>query len=520
MSNQNGAPHTFGIDDMAVYIPRLYLSIEELARHRDLDPDKLTKGLGLIKMSVPDRHEDAATMAANAIRRLLDRNKIDPRSIGRIYLGTESALDDSKPTATYIMGMLEDFFGSQYGEDCFRHCDVVDLNFACVGGVDALQNTLDWVKGGQDRLGIVVSSDIAKYELGSTGEYTQGAGAVAMLVKRSPRLVAIQDNWGVASASVHDFFKPKRRATKHQIVEDVLRLAEIEGYHPTQLLEKIEDSLTVNGILDANEEEIVIHKETPVFDGPYSNQCYQQRIREAIDHFRHQASNQIKEDESLTNRWSRIIFHLPYAFQARRMFSEIYMREAKRSGAWQDIQSAIEAEEPTPELFDKREDYEKAYGKFLRALTKTDVYRQFVKEKIQKGEAASSLVGNMYTGSIFLSLMSCLELDLKDGLDMAGRQLGFIGYGSGSKSKVFEATVQTGWKKIVEQFKLDDRLDNRRRIDYATYEHLHRGRMESSVIPPSREFAIDRISYDQPLVGARYYRWKEAVGEKQASARS
>ncbi len=113
---------------------------------------------------------------------LILKNNIDPKRIGRIYLGTESALDGAKPTATYALDMLNDYFAPIHGPDCLLHCDVVDLTFACVGAVDALQNTLDWVRAGKDRIGIVVASDIAQYELGSGGEYTQGAGAIALLI--------------------------------------------------------------------------------------------------------------------------------------------------------------------------------------------------------------------------------------------------------------------------------------------------------------------------------------------------
>ena len=48
-------------------------------------------------MAIPDVHEDTATMGANAASRLIDRNDIDPNKIGRIYLGTESALDGASP---------------------------------------------------------------------------------------------------------------------------------------------------------------------------------------------------------------------------------------------------------------------------------------------------------------------------------------------------------------------------------------------------------------------------------------
>ena len=96
-----------GIDDIAIYFPKLYFDMKDFAEFRGADFGKLNKGLGLTAMAIPDAHEDTATMGANACARLIDRNQLDPRKIGRIYLGTESALDGAKPTATYIMDMLE-----------------------------------------------------------------------------------------------------------------------------------------------------------------------------------------------------------------------------------------------------------------------------------------------------------------------------------------------------------------------------------------------------------------------------
>ena len=93
-------------------------------------------------MAFLDVHENTATMAANALKNLITNNDINPFDINRIYLGTESALDSSKPTATYAVDMVE----QKLGERVFKHTDVTDMTFACVGGVDALQNALDYVR--------------------------------------------------------------------------------------------------------------------------------------------------------------------------------------------------------------------------------------------------------------------------------------------------------------------------------------------------------------------------------------
>ena len=47
----------------------------------------------------------------------------------------------------------------------------------------------------------------------------------------------------------------------------------------------------------------------------------------------------------------------------------------------------------------------------------------------------------MYAGSILLALMSTLEVGWQAQNLAAGATLGFFAYGSGSKSKVFQATL-------------------------------------------------------------------------------
>jgi hydroxymethylglutaryl-CoA synthase len=496
-----------GIDDLAVYIPQIFLPIETLAEARDLNYGKLSKGLGLLEMALADANEDAATMAANAVLDLMHKNDLEPGQIGRIYLGTESALDGAKPTATYVLDMLKDHFADAYGPNCFLHCDVVDLTFACIGGVDALQNSLEWAAAKPDRIGIVVASDEAKYEMNSPGEYTQGAGAVAMLVKQSPRLLKIDPDFGVATRPAHDFFKPQRKVTKREIIEEVIGLlpdVSAEDFNLDQLEAKLAEGLDVNGVLDCNESALSLHKITPVFDGPYSNQAYQARIREALIDYRRRSG---KEAGTLLEDFSFLIFHLPYAFQARRMFSEIYMEELRANGSWGEFVMRNRLSVPCADDYDNREEYITKCAEFLRMVTKTDDYRQFIQERIAPGEWASSRVGNLYAGSVFLSLMSSLEAALDLDRNIAGESFCFFAYGSGSKSKVFAAEVQPAWREVVEKFGLRDRLDQREAVDYATYEALHRGNLTKNVATHDEGgFFLAHVHEDRDETeGARHY---------------
>ena len=199
-----------GIDAIDYYIPNLFVDMKDLSLARDIPYEKLSQGLGLKKMSIPDSNEDTASLAANALLKLITTNKINPSEIGRIYLGTETGLDSSKPISSYVIEIVEDLLSDKFGNRCFKNCDIVDLTFACIGGVDALENCIDWVKGGDQRKAIVIATDIAKYHIGSTGEYTQGAGAISLLITENPNIISISNIWGVASKGIGDFFKPRR----------------------------------------------------------------------------------------------------------------------------------------------------------------------------------------------------------------------------------------------------------------------------------------------------------------------
>ena len=439
-----------GIDAASFHVPSLYLEIKDLAEKRGIEPAKLEKGLGLHKMALTDVHEDAATLAAEALLKLINDYNINPKEISRIYLGTESALDAAKPTGTYAVQMVEEFLSSQFGERSFKNCDVVDMTFACVGGVDALHNSIDYVRVNPTKKAIVIASDYAKYELASSGEYTQGGGAVAVLVSANPRLLEIENNWGVATESVFDFFKPRRAFSK----------TDLENA-PETFPEKIE-----------------IFTDEPVFDGQYSNQCYQDRIREAYQHYQDQTS----KTKSYVD-WRYLIFHLPYAFHGKRVFTEIYSLENNLDYS----------------------DSEKQ-----RAIAKSEDYINFINEKIEKSQRASSEIGNMYTASIFMALLSALQTSYSENEDLIGQEIGFLGYGSGSKSKVFAGKISEEWQSIVEKWNLFEELKNRKAIDFDTYEKLHRKQLEISVNPNYKGFGLTRIEKDSPVLqGARYYQYQK-----------
>ena len=448
-----------GIDAIAFDVAKIHLPIKTLAKVRNILPEKLEKGLGLIKMTIPDTHQDTVVFGANALTKLILDQSINLGEIARIYIGTESAIDSSKPISSFLIALMEE----KFGENTLAQCDVVDFTFACIGGVDALQNCIDFIKLNPAKKAIVVTTDFAKYDLNSSGEYTQGAGALAMLVSSNPRIIAFENNWATSTKGVFDFFKPFHTIPKETITGN-------QNNEPW---------------FDNLEAEIEIHKDQPVFDGQYSNQCYMDRTKAAYFSFKKLKNT----SDTVYESWKSIVMHLPYAFQGRRMLSEIY--------ALDSTTKIVSGDENNTEYQNK-----------LKEVSKSDAYQEFVNEKLMPAEIASSLIGNLYTGSIFMGLLSTLSHFYDTKIEITNTKFGFLAYGSGSKSKVFEGIIQPEWKNAMNKVLLFETLENSSEIDFVIYEKLHKKEQKQSIRTPKNEWVLDRIENEiSNLLGARYYKW-------------
>ena len=204
------APGGFGIDHMAIYTPGQYVDAAELARARNVDPQKYLSGIGIAEIGVPPPDEDVVVLAANAGHKVLLEAGVAPADIGLLVVGTESAVDNSKPTATHVHELLG--IGTR--------CRVYDTLHACAGGTYGVLSALDWLAADETRrYALVIASDIARYERKSLGEPTQGAAAAAMLVSRAPRLMQVRE-LATYSRSVYDFWKPSQ--ARYPMVDGML----------------------------------------------------------------------------------------------------------------------------------------------------------------------------------------------------------------------------------------------------------------------------------------------------------
>jgi len=439
-----------GIDDLSVYVPKLFIpTTEEFAASRGIDPGKLTKGIGIERMAIPDKHEDSATMAAMSLLDLMRRNDLNPDDIGKIYIGTESGVDEAKAIGTYVIGMLE----MVYGKGSFEECSTVEFKSACIGTTHALENLFYWSSIDQDgRMGVVVASDIARYQLRSSGEYTQGAGSVSLLIKKNPRLIALEGTFGVFTSDENDFFRP-------------------------------------------------LGQQTAVVNGKHSNDCYLNAMENAFTAYVKKSVKRriinLAEDECATDHISHLLFHIPYPRMVEYAAAAIFRREWRHLPRWHQVEAEI-GNEPKREDFADPKDYAMADANYEKRFSKTGLFYAAYNAKVKESAQISRQVGNIYTGSIYLGLAS-----LAEGQSIhPGERICFGSYGSGCSAAVFSGIVQPEivtlplrniWKS----------LEKRRAINLEEYEMLHQGRMADSIIQPSDEFALVNID----VQGYRHYKY-------------
>ncbi|MEL6543419.1 MAG: hydroxymethylglutaryl-CoA synthase, partial [Myxococcota bacterium] len=264
-----------GISGFSVYVPPHRVNLEDWCSWTGANWNKVSAVVGR-SFRVKGPGQSLYTMAASSVLRLIERFDIDPNSVGMLILGTESSTDNAAG-AVILRGMIDEGLEQKGLPRLARDCEVPEIKHACLGGIYGLKQALRYLEvDGQGRKAIVVSADIAEYERGSTGEPTQGAGAVAMLLEENPRILQI-DVRQSGSASRYrgpDFRKPFQRFMEPEYAK---------GVH------KVHDF--------------------PVFNGKYSTACYLDEVLSALDAMRGKSPT---SEAPLSESVDRVFFHRPY----------------------------------------------------------------------------------------------------------------------------------------------------------------------------------------------------------------
>lgn len=347
-----------GIDKIGFATANYVLKLDNLAEARNIDPEKLSKGLLLKEISVAPVTEDIVTMGASAAESILTEE--DKQAIDMVIVASESGIDQSKASAVFVHGLL----GIQPFARSF------EMKEACYSATAALDYAKLHVEKHPDSKVLVIASDIAKYGIGTPGEPTQGAGSIAMLITSHPRILAFNEDNVAQTRDIMDFWRPN-------------------------------------------------YSTTPFVNGMYSTQQYLDSLKTTWAEY--QKRNQVSLKD-----FAAVCFHLPYPKLALKGMKKIM-----------DKSLPIEQQEQLQVNFDQSILY-------------------------------SQKVGNIYTGSLFLGLLSLLEnsTTLK-----AGDRIALFSYGSGAVSEIFSGQLVAGFNQQLKANRMEI-LNKRTPLSIPDYEKI------------------------------------------------
>ena len=111
--------------------------------------------------------------------------------------------------------------------------------------------------------------------------------------------------------------------------------------------------------------------------------------------------------------------------------------------------------------------------KGLEGLLKdrNDEVAQRLRTQLTASQLFSRQVGNLYTGSLYLSLMSLLQnSDLR-----AGSRIGLFSYGSGAEGEFYTGILEDGYEHYMNN--IQEELKHRHQVSVAEYEKLFNGQL-------------------------------------------
>jgi hydroxymethylglutaryl-CoA synthase len=479
-----------GISGFAGYIPRYRVQLKEWCQWTGDNWDKVRTVVGSgFRMRGPN--ENAYTMAATAVIRLIRQYDLDPSQVGFLGFGTESSTDNSAG-AVIIKGMVNKALVELGKAPISRSCEVPEFKHACLGGVYAMKAAARYLAlDGHGRTAIVVCSDIAEYERATSGEPTQGAGAVAMLIEADPKLLALELE---ISGSSSDYRGPDFRKPFYRFMQQT----------PSPLAQP---------------------RDFPVFNGKYSTTCY---IDEVLAAVRHMFSRIDSRPSRFFRELAATFLHRPYQRMAETGLIMSYLLvlaigdaddhaelEQYAQAAEVDIAELVLELTNEPDVFalvDEQKLSTELYPLAAQTARQFRETRRFRDLMTTLGHAEMQEVGNLYTASLPAWMAAGFEEAWESDLDLGTGRILTIGYGSGDAAEVIPMRVVDGWQKAARNIGFRAALAEPVDLDEASYRTLHDGGVLQDIADGQPGvFYIERIGtrdahFDDS--GIEYYRYQ------------
>ena len=467
-----------GISGLSLYVPSSRVPLTAWCDWTGAVTDKVKAVVG-DAFRVASGNEDIYTLAAGAVLRLLDAYGVDPSRVGYLVLATESSTDNAVGGPT-VHGLVNKALAARQQTLLPRHVETFEMKQACLSGINGVLAATRFVTLEPNHVAIVVASDIAEYARGSSGEQTQGAGAVAMLVEADARLLHLDVTSVGRSAAdrVCDFRKPTRSRSETAATE-------------------------------------ARPKDFPVFAGQYSTQCYLDAVDRAFVHLLERTGAHAR---TTLDQVAMILHHRPYEKMPVTSLARMYLRKWLEEDE-ASVSALAEAAETTIEhikagldvnalpLPSESTDTDQAIGglaRLVRLVTKTKEFKAFATTKSRLGRKLTRELGNLYSASLPAWMGSAFEEAAGEEPDLKGQRILLFGYGSGDAALAVSASFAEGWREASRKIAFTQALEGAVDIDRLTYEQNH-DRTEPIHARDEGRLVIERVGAGPDDPGVPYY---------------
>ncbi|RSH93724.1 hypothetical protein EHS25_006372 [Saitozyma podzolica] len=430
-------PSNVGILAMDMYFPKRCISEDDLEVFDGVSKGKYTIGLGQKYMAFTDDKEDVNSIALTVVSSLLSKYNIDPKSIGRLDVGTETLIDKSKATKTLLMNL----FAPAGNHDV----EGIDNKNACYGSTAALFNCVNWIQSESwdGRNAIVMCGDIAIYKEGSARP-VGGMGACAMLIGPNAPLV-VEPIHGTYIANTWDFYKPDLSA-EYPTVDGPWTIAAYLGALDSAYTSYLDKAAASRARAAKKLSLASVSAAVSDIAGQVAGSVEKLVNGHANGNGVANGNGHAEEKEGIA-KFDYVCLHSPYGKLVQkghaRMFYNDYLRNSSHS-SFASVPEGINT------------DRTKTYTDKIVEKTFLGVAASHYDSAVVPSTDCVKRCGNMYTASLYGALASLLSSN-PEGVQQ-GKRIGMYAFGSGCAASFYAIRVDGSTKHIADKMQLKERL--------------------------------------------------------------
>jgi len=106
----------------------------------------------------------------------------------------------------------------------------------------------------------------------------------------------------------------------------------------------------------------------------------------------------------------------------------------------------------------------------LDSESRERIYKESFHKMVEGSLLGAREVGNIYTGSVYMGLMSLLEQEKEK---VEGKKVGIFSYGSGCGAEFFICDMKSNLKNIIDRLDFMKQLERRKKITIDHYTHIY-----------------------------------------------